>query len=356
MNRIVTFIFAVGLTLFGLSCQKDTVTGEYNEEYFAGGETTIFTANSFAFSTPAPNLSPAHLAEHLEGDAQFEISFVSSPANAFFGLGPVFNNKSCVSCHPSDGRAKSPEDPNEFSGFFFPTSIPGNDVYGGPKPIPGYGTQIQNQAIFGVSPEALFEVKYTEIAMQYPDGEKVLIRKPEYDVSNPYVSLPHDALFSPRIAPPVFGLGLLEAIPEATIMSLADEFDANGDGISGRPNIVWDPELKKNRLGRFGWKANSPSVLVQTAGAYNGDMGITSPLFPSETCTGQINCDTLSDDPEIDQNTLELVTFYLKTLAVPAPRNLDDPKVRRGRELFYQIDCASCHTPEIENRPSGGYP
>ena len=355
MQKYQIIIATFFIILLVVACQQDDVNPvpDFSEEYRAGGATTIFTANAFAFSTPAPNLNADNLETHLDGDAEFEVSFVSAPANIAYGLGSVFNNKSCISCHPSDGRAARPDDLNDFSGFFLRTSIPGTGIHGAPKPVPGYGTQIQNQAVFGMLPEAEFEVTYIETDVAYPDGDKASLRKPVYNLKNPYFPVPSDALFSPRIGPPVFGLGLLEAIPEEDILSNADENDVNNDGISGKANYVWDAEFQEMRLGRFGWKANTPSVMVQSADAYNGDMGVTSPLFPVETCAGQTNCDNQSDDPEIDQETLDAVVLYLRTLAVPAPRNLEAEVVVKGKNLFTDIGCASCHIPKME---TGSFP
>ena len=344
------------LVVFGIllgACREDNPTPitDFSEEYKAGGGTTIYTANAFAFSTPAPNLNAENLNTHLDGDAEFEVSFVSAPAEIAYGLGTVFNNKSCIACHPSDGRAARPDDINDFSGFFLRTSIPGVGAHNGPNSVPGFGTQIQNQAIFGLAPEAEFEVTYIETEVTYPDGKSVFLRKPVYNLKDTYIPMPSNAMFSPRIGPPVFGLGLLEAIPEADILVLADENDIDNDGISGKPNYVWDEEFQETRLGRFGWKANTPSVMIQSAGAYNGDMGVTSPLFPTETCAGQSNCSNLGDDPEITQQVLDDVVLYLRTLAVPAPRDLEG--VAKGKELFTTIGCASCHTPRMK---TGNYP
>ena len=158
--------------------------------------------------------------------------------------------------------------------------------------------------------------------------------------------MPSNAMFSPRLAPPVFGLGLLEAIPETDILTKQDIGDFDNDGISGKANYVWDPETQTTKLGRFGWKASAPSVLVQTAGAYNNDMGVTSPLFPIESSYGQLNGElTLNDDPEISQKILDEATFYCRTLAVPAARDLDDVDVVAGYQVFKDLKCTSCHTP-----------
>jgi CxxC motif-containing protein (DUF1111 family) len=159
--------------------------------------------------------------------------------------------------------------------------------------------------------------------------------------------LPNNVLMSPRAAPAVIGLGLLEAIEESAIRGLADPNDLNNDGISGKINNVWDVLKQGFSIGRFGWKAGQPTLLQQTAAAYNNDMGITNPLFTTESSEGQPQNDALNDDPEIDMATLKAASFYTQSLAVPQRRNTTDPSVIQGRELFLEINCGSCHHPKF---------
>lgn len=323
------------------------------ERVLAGGETTVFLTSSNAFSTPAANLSGANLDFHLEGDFQFESVFVTAPAPVNSGVGPIFNNSSCVGCHPKDGRSAFPSDINSLSGFFLRTSMPGSGNYNAPLPVPGFGNQIQNHAIFGFQPEGKFEVTYTPIVETFTDGTQVTLQKPTYSLVNTYIPFPATALLSPRLAPPVFGLGLLEAIPEYYILNNQDINDADGDGISGKANFVFDNASGQLKLGRFGWKANAASIMEQCAGAYVHDMGVTNPVFPFETGYGQTNGDDgLEDDPEISQAILDQVIFYCKTLGVPAARNLDDDTVKRGAAIFEQIQCAKCHIPKMISEES----
>ena len=109
--------------------------------------------------------------------------------------------------------------------------------------------------------------------------------------------------------------------------------------------MVWDVVEQQKTIGRFGWKAGNPTLLQQTAGAYNQDMGVTNPLFPVDNCVGQIQCDSLADDPEIDMQALRTATFYSQSLGVPARRNADDPKVRNGKIIFSALNCNACHQP-----------
>lgn len=344
--------------IFLVSCQKDNNAGDYvpisanPERLYAGGKTTTFLATSDGFATPAENLTQKELDTHLDGDFQFEQIFVTAPAPVNSGLGNIFNNSACISCHPRDGRAGFPKDLNARSGLLLRTALLGNTAKDAPIPVPGFGTQIQNHAVHGSRPEASYAVRFEESTETLADGTKISLRKPIFSLKDTYMEFPTQALLSPRLATPVFGLGLLEAIPEADLLAKEDIEDADDDGISGKANRVWDPVLGKEVVGRFGWKANVGTVLVQSAAAYHDDMGITSYVFPQENCEGQDNCVDNSASPEISDEILNTVAFYCRTLAVPAPRNIDDKTVIKGEQVFAQIDCVKCHTPKQRTGPT----
>lgn len=323
----------------------------------AGGATTIFSAASQAFELPAPNLDGARLDKHLAGDVAFGDSFVTAPAPVFSGLGPIFNNTACDRCHPKNGRGRPPREGERPSSMFLRVSLPGTDpITGGPLAVPGMGTQLQHRANFGVPPEGDVVMSEEFSDGMFGDGEAFELRRLHFQIENPTQPLPDTVLTSPRTAIPVFGRGLLEAIDEDTILGFADEDDADGDGISGRPNRVWDMVRQQTALGRFGWKANNPNLLQQTFTAYSQDMGVTNPFLPQESAFGQIQDDGFADDPEIDLETVDVATFYVQTLAVPARRNLDDPQVQRGEDLFHEAQCASCHIPTVRTGVLAGVP
>lgn len=341
-NYINHLFLTVSMIWIICGCEENTSTIiEEEDDILSGGATTTNLVGSLAFSQPAPNLSQENLNKHLLGDVLFEAAFVKAPATINPGLGPLFNNSSCVNCHIADGRGRPPLGGEQLETMLFRISIPGNDINNGPKPVPGFGRQLQVKSVLGYEPEGNVTISYETIYGTYPDGTSYSLIRPDYNISGRIGS---GFLYSPRVAPFVFGTGLLEAIKESDIITLADENDDNQDGVSGRPNFVWNVREETFEIGRFGWKANTPTLLQQLAAAYVNDMGITSPYFPIENCADGTQCDTTGDDPEIDQLTLDMVEIYLQTLAVPSRRNYNDADVKRGKILFKQAGCNSCHT------------
>ena len=335
------------IVLTGTLCRKPQ---EFPEEQYdprlSGGAATVFLSNSQAFGSAIPGLEGYDAFMHDLGDALFGQTFVSAPAPIFPGLGPVYNNVSCISCHHNDGKG-TPTIGAITSSLLTRISIAGTDEYGGPLAVPGYGAQLQDKATTGRAAEARVKIDYTEIPFTFADGEVASLRRPAYTMNNFYKPMPAGYMMSVRLAPPVFGLGLLDLIPEETLLSFADEYDTDGDGISGRPNYVHDPVSNRKVLGRFGLKANNPNLLVQVASAYHQDIGITSYVFPRESSYGQDQYDGLDDDVEIADSMLQATTFYVRTLAVPARRNVTDPVALKGEQLFNQLNCSGCHIPTV---------
>lgn len=225
---------------------------------------------------------------------------------------------------------------------------------------PTYGGQLQDMANPGVAPEGKVRVSYSSERVTFADGLEVELRKPTLEISQlGYGALHPESQFSVRIAPPMIGLGLLEAIPEAAILANADPDDLNGDGISGRANQVWDHAQQRTALGRFGWKAGQPTLNQQNADAFANDMGLTSSLITHDNCTA-VQTDCLQaphgGEPEVSDNILATVLFYTRNLAVPARRNVDAPEVIAGKNLFHQAGCQSCHTPQFTTAADAAEP
>ncbi len=319
-------------------------------EELSGGDTTVFDVTREAYSRAAKNLSQARRDPFFLGNSFFNRSWVTAPSSTegFDGLGPTFNAISCSACHFKDGRGAPPAGPDERPlGLLVRLSIPGVDPHGGPLGEPSYGGQIQGGSILGVPVEVDVRVSWVEVPGNYLDGTAYSLRRPVLEMRDPaYGPLAADVLTSPRVAPAVFGLGLLESIDEADILANADEMDADGDGISGKANRVWDVARGDTVLGRFGWKANQPSVAQQNAGAFNGDMGITSDLFSEENCPeAQPACRAAPKGgaPEIAADKLADMAFYVRTLAVPGRRDEKDPEVLAGKSRFVEAGCEGCH-------------
>ena len=308
-----------------------------------------------AFARSAPELTAEERRSFAVGNNFFNDNWVTAPASTDGrdGLGPVFNAQSCSSCHFKDGRGQPPVlDTNGKAelGLLLRLSVPGPD--GKPMPDPVYGGQLQDKSINGVPAEGTILIATEELRGAFADGTVYVLLKPSYSIGDPAYGPPSgDLMISPRVAPPVFGVGLLEAIPEATILAVADPDDRNGDGISGRPNYVLDPRVGERALGRFGWKSNVATVEAQVAGAFRGDIGIGSTLVTGEECTRtQTACQAAPSggSPELDDQKLARVVFYNRTLAVPARRNVADPLNRSGEELFTTTGCAACHSTEVQ--------
>jgi CxxC motif-containing protein (DUF1111 family) len=320
----------------------------------AGGALTRIADNRNAFTLPAPMLSAQDLRRFNFGNRLFNTNWVVAPASvdAFDGLGPTFNRVSCSGCHLRDGRGRPPlEGEDEMLSMLVRISVPGVDAHGGPNPHPRYGDQINDRAIPGVAAEARVRVSYRELPGTYPDGTTYSLRAPSYRIVDAaFGEFGDDLRISPRVAPHVLGMGLLEAVTEADVLARVDPDDRDGDGISGRANRVWDPSVQSTSLGRFGWKANAASVLQQSAAAAAGDIGLSSRWFPLQNCAaGQHACTAAVNggEPELGDEFMQKLVFYLQTLAVPARRNVADAKVVQGAALFDTAGCAGCHVPAL---------
>lgn len=355
---------------------------EKYEANSAGALTSRKRANSHAFSQPSANMPFERQLDFQVGDGFFRRLWVSAPSSttASDGLGPLFNARSCQRCHLKDGRghpptANFPKD-NAIS-MLMRLSIPAQtalqraalksgraDVI----PAPVYGSQLQDFAIQGHRGEGRIHIVYTLTQVSLAGGETATLRKPAYSITHQgYGPLHAKLMMSPRVAPQMIGLGLLEAIAEKDILDLADPHDEDGDGISGKPNRVWSASQADMALGRFGLKAGKATIVDQTAGAFAGDIGISTPLHPKGDgdCTkNQTHCrqapsgdSEQHDGVEVSQTVLDMVAFYARNLAVPARRDVGKPAVLAGKRHFYAAGCITCHTPKfITPRKTPGLP
>jgi CxxC motif-containing protein (DUF1111 family) len=346
--------FILGLLLLFFSCRKDKNISPY-EELSGGINGTVYDYSSNAFGHQMPGATGESELLFFVGNSFFRQNWVSAPASttARDGVGPLLNARSCSSCHFKDGRGEPfVSNGDEAKGFLIRLSISGTDVNGGSIGDPNYGGQFNDLSISTVNEEGDIEVIFEYINGNYDDGTAYTLRKPIYSLTNlNYGPLDPSIMMSPRVGQQMIGLGLLEAIADQTLYALEDEMDSDGDGISGKINYVWNVQQEATTIGKFGWKANQPNLLQQTAGAFEGDLGIKSHLFPTENHTDlQTECHDLPDGGvvEIDDDDLYKTYLYCATLAVPARRNVDNGSVRSGEALFRSMDCVKCHIPNVK--------
>lgn len=349
------------------SLQARLAPGEVEQ----GGQTTHHKKpNRQAFNLPAANLPFKTQLDFKLGNSIFKKLWVPSPSSttASDGLGPLYNARSCMQCHIRDGRGHTPKgnwpEDNAVS-LFLRLSIPPQTAEQkvlltsgriGVIPEPTYGEQLQDFAIPGLSAEGRMQIEYSEETIQLSGGQTASLRHPSYAIDNlGYGPLHPQTMLSPRIAPAMIGLGLLENISDTDILSLNDPLDLNKDGISGRANKVWNKTTQSNAIGRFGWKAGNPTLHQQNNAAFNGDIGISTPyaLNPYGECTAkQTECRNAvngnsahHDGVEASQKMTDLLLFYTRHIAVPARRDADTPDVLAGKQVFNDTGCHLCHQP-----------
>ncbi|WP_163999897.1 di-heme oxidoredictase family protein [Pyxidicoccus caerfyrddinensis] len=312
-----------------------TSVAEPGEE-LSGGTTTVTDTKRNSFGRSLQNMDRARWPEFHAGKKVFGRDWNDSRTGPVI-VGPLFSAASCMTCHVKDGRGRPPESPAQApESLVFQLGAPEGR---GPHPL--YGEQLDSHAIDARPVEGSVEVDYDEVHDEFATGEDYTLLRPRYrfkDLSQG--PLGEGTPFSPRVSPANFGLGLLEAIPENTLLALADPDDADHDGISGRPNQVLDVAEQRTKTGRFGWKANQPSLQQQVAHALVADMGLTTTLFPKEQ--GH-DAAAVPGGPEVTPEELERLVFYMRLVAAPKRRDWDTAPVLRGKAVFRAIGCSGCH-------------
>ena len=348
-SAAVAAVFTAALVTFAADLQVAALSG---------GDLTIADGSAQAYSLPAPGLDAAQLEVFANGKQEFHQHWVVLPViGGKWGRGPTSNGDECVGCHAGNGRGRVPDAADEpLVSAVVRLSLSGEGPHGGPLPHPGYGDQLQEQGELGRVPaegEATIEWQHHEEMLA--DGTRVPMRSPKASFRKlAFGPLGTEVLRSVRIAPPIIGAGLLDAVPESALRELAEQQKQHG--FDGRPNYVWDAERQSLAIGRFGWKANQPSLRQQTAVAYLNDMGVTTNLFTDDNCPDvQIACRKRPGGtvPEQHRLAFEEILFYSRALGVPARRDLGDLSVIHGEQLFAQARCAVCHVPEMK---TGAYP
>jgi len=367
-------LFALLLTLSLSGCDDaPRFSAAEPGEALSGGTASTTRGDANAFSMPSATLTAERKLDFSVGNSFFRSPWVIAPSTttARDGLGPLFNTNACQNCHIRDGRGHPPAaDAVNAVSMLVRLSIPDAPPYMqvierlGVAPEPTYGVQLQDMAIPGVAPEGKVRVEYSPRPVTFKDGTVVELRQPVVNISQlGYGPMHPDTRFSARVAPPMIGLGLLEAIPEAALLATAEAQATRSDGVRGRPNHVWDDAQGRAVIGRFGWKAGQPTLNQQNVHAFSGDMGLTTSLRPFDDCTpSQTAClqapngNGPDQAPEVSDNILRLVLFYTRNLAVPARRDVDSPQVLAGKTLFHQAGCQACHVPQYTTRSDAAEP
>ncbi len=361
LQRASVLWLALGLAaIFGLTL---TVNRRANApaQPAANPAAFLYAASSASrtFSQPAPALNATQRQTFDQGNRLFNTNWVpaGTQGSAFTGLGPLYNRSSCVACHVRDGRGQPPNRAQPSLSLLIRISLPGKAAHGAPKPVPGYGLQINDQALPGVPPEAQVALAWRKISGFYADGEPFSLRAPVLTLENAaYGDLPPDMQTSIRVAPAVFGLGLIEALSDSAILALADPDDLNNDGISGRINSVYSKQLARVAIGRYGWKANIATLQDQTLDAALFDIGLTSEQAPQQNCEPtQSAClqAITGPKPELSKAVTAKITAYLRMLGVPKPRPAT-PESARGAALFRDFQCSACHVESLTTSANSG--
>ena len=324
-------------------------------EELSGGTATVFDHSHAAFGRALHNLDRGRWMSMRAGKRLFENAWhTTAEPGPRGGLGPRFNTVSCSGCHFRDGRGAPPK-----------------DVMAAPEPPPRvlrlrrsdgtpdprYGVQLNEHGVglagegaFAVDRVAVDQVTFAEAetdGLPYPAGDlRPVLSRPAARMEKAGLGPLHpDTRLDLRVPPILVGMGLLEAVPDATLEALADPDDRDGDGISGRVR-----RLDDGRIGRFGWTASQPDLESQVAGAFLEDLGVTSELRPDANCAADdAACRRLAGDAvELSAYQLGRVALYTRLLGPPARRDWDDPEVLRGRDTFVAVGCAACHVPSLE--------
>ena len=339
------------------------------QEIKQGGDTGISITSSESYSKPSSNITASRKGSFFIGNAFFRQPWVVAPASTDSrdGLGALFNVAACQSCHIKDGRGHAPmSSEDDADSLLIRLAMPATTDEQRQKlknsliekvVHPIYGGQLQDRGIQGVPAEARVAVQWSDKPITFADGHVETLRVPTFNLTKlGYGAFDDEMMVSPRVALPMIGLGLLEQIPDEAIKKQA--IKVNSD-ISGKFNMVMDPQTGKVALGRFGWKAGQTKLITQNQSAFNEDMGLTSNIRPHESCmptqTACMNATTGADEQgngkppvEVNDEVAKFVEFYTRNLAVPHRRNAEDKLVLAGKKRFYNIGCQSCHTPRYQ--------
>jgi len=352
-GALLLSLMACGQAARSAAPGPESETVDLSPDLASGGSTSTSLVSRESFLQPADSISDAHRRDFMIGQAIFKQNWVAAPSNNrdHQGLGPLFNAQSCSACHAKGGRggiadAGTPD----ALGLVLRLSRPGVGVHGAACDEPGYGAQFHPHAISGIPVDGILALTYAPRAVRLGDGTLVTLRVPSYALRQlNYGALCPGCLVSPRVALPLIGLGLLEAIPATDLLDRAAATRHDPDGVRGTVNRVWDVRSASQQIGRFGWKAEQPTLEQQLALAFNQDIGLTTTLFPHENtpathvlATGRPS-GGVAGGPEVSALQLERLNQWVHLLAVPMRRHATDRSVQHGQQLFHDFRCDACH-------------
>ena len=350
------------LVFAALSLAVGVAHTDANDECVWNAVTKQCTPDAQLYMQPVAQLDPDQMQLHEAGKNQFNTIWTFAPRlDGVWGMGPFFLANACSGCHINNGRGITTQQLNKpvFQQLVrLSVRKPGTDET---MPHPAYDSQLQVFTLEGgvVEPstgEADVFIRWLPVTIKLADGTEVELRRPELKITNEKFGPIDDSVMkSLRNGPALYGLGYLDAVPEADILAIAAAQKALG--FNGRPNYVPDDATFKRKLGRFGWKANQPSISQQVAAAHLGDIGVTTSLYPDQDCTLiQKACyESVSKyaKPELNDQAWNAVNFFMRATEAPRARKRNDPQTAHGEKLFADLQCAVCHVPTLK---TGSYP
>lgn len=359
MKKIAKYLYILLLGASFAACDDeglDVLDVEIPDGYaLSAGTSTIFVNSSFAYDSPADWVSSntAYKKRFYSGDGLYD-----DARSMATGLGPVYAGYSCGSCHRNAGRTKPAlwndggSGPYGFSAMLVYITRRNGAFF------QDYGRVLHDQAIYGVEAEGKLSVKWHYEKGQFPDGEEYELCRPEYTITDWYKGediAPEDLFCTVRIPLRHVGMGQMMAIDRHEIEQLAAKSNYPEYGISGRVNYITERGVKQ--VGLSGNKAQHADLTVELG--FSSDMGVTNSRYPEEICEGQLQMSQgsmmglLYDKLDISTEDMEDVDLYMQGLGVPARRNVNDPTVQHGEQMFYQAKCHLCHTVTLHTQPRG---
>lgn len=355
----ISMFTVAALSLFA-SCESDGLDAidiEVPEGYeLSAGTSTNFLNSSVAYDNEAPWVSGEYLTRFRRGDRLYDDVRTSSNGLGG-GLGPVYAGYSCGSCHRNAGRTRPGVWSDNGSGDYGFSAMLVYITRRNGAFFRQYGRVLHDQSIYGVKPEGKLKVDWHYQTFEFPDGERYELARPEYTITDWYADeiAPEDLFCTVRVPLRHVGMGQMMALDPNEIEELARKSNYPEWGISGRCNYITEKGVRS--LGVSGNKAQHADLTVELG--FSSDMGVTNSRYPEEICEGQIQMSQGSmmglsyDQLDVSTEDMENVDLYMQSLGVPARRDVHNPEVIRGEQMFFEAGCHLCHVTTLHTRPRG---